>query len=320
MIFRNDWFEILKKNDIDDTEYSYGYASLYGSPEMFLFEDNQMTAFMIFIYDNESKSFETPYGYGSFWSNTSDEIFLNEFFASFRFEISKRGCIAGLIRYNPFIHLPKTDIVHNEFVRDIVYVDLKDDFPGYYSKRTLDDIKRAKLHNLDFDFSTSKSDFELFGNLYRQIMKEKDASNDLLFKNDYFRKLSDINNTFVLTAKKDNSLVGGAVFILSRHSSYYHLSAIKNKKHFPGLSGLLLHLGIEYAHKSKSEKIILGGGMTSADDDSLLFFKKGFSHLKKQFFIGKMIVSEEEYKHLTAEHDKKNPHGGKIFLRYKYSK
>ena len=318
MVLKENWFEILNKYKIDDIEYSYGYASLYGEPEMFLIEEKNTAAFLIFVYDKESKSFESPYGYSSFWTNSNDEIFINEFFASFHAEMSKRGCVAGLIRYNPFIMPIKTEIVKNEFVRNVVYVDLKDSYMKKYSKRTQGDIKRAKEHNLDIDFSASERDFQLFGDLYRSIMKEKKASDELLFTDEYFQKLSRLDKAFVLTARKDDVFAGGSVFLLSGSTSYYHLSAVKDKKHLPGLSGLLLHCGIEHAFESKSEKIVLGGGLTSADDDSLLFFKEGFSQLKKQFFIGKMIVNEKEYKRLTAEHDEKNPHGVKLFLRYKY--
>ncbi|HAV92792.1 TPA: hypothetical protein DCW38_06395 [candidate division WOR-3 bacterium] len=317
MFIKNNWFDILRKHSIDDIEYFYGYSSLYGNPEMFLMENDKMSAFIIFIYDEKSRSFESPYGYGSFWTNTDDKEFFDIFFASFKEEMLKRNCVAGLIRYNPFVIIPKTSVIENEFVRDIVYIDLKDDFSANYSKRTLGDIKRAGTHKLDFDFSASTGDLKLFGNLYRDVMKLKHASEELVFTDDYFKRLSTLDKAFVVTAKRENELIGGAVFLFSRHTSYYHLSAVKNKKDFPGLSGLLLNLGIEHAHKSKSEKMILGGGMTSAEDDSLLFFKEGFSNLKKQFIIGKMIVNDRDYKSLTGKYDETNPNKAKLFLRYK---
>lgn len=318
MLIKNNWFEILKKYRIEDIEYFYGYASLYGEPEMYIVEDNTKTAFIIFIYDGKSRSFETPYGYGSFWTNTEDEIFLNDFFASFREEMTNRDCVAGLIRYNPFVIIPKTSFIENEFVRNIVYIDLSGDFSTDYSKRTLGGVKRAKQHKLDLDFSASSGDLKSFGDLYRDAMNLKHASEELFFNDSYFKRLSELDKAFVLTAKKENDLIGGAVFLLSSQTSYYHLSAIKNRKDFPGLSSLLLHLGIERAYKSKSERIILGGGITSAENDSLLFFKEGFSNLKKQFMIGKMIVNEKDYKSLTAKYDEVNPKGTKLFLRYKF--
>ncbi|MDD3803410.1 MAG: peptidoglycan bridge formation glycyltransferase FemA/FemB family protein [bacterium] len=318
MLIKENWQFILDRFMITDPQYSFEYASLLSEPEMFFMEDNENAAFLIFTYDKGSNSFETPYGYGSFWSRTTDEIFINEFFASFHAEMSKRGCVAGLIRFNPFIQAPKTEIFNTEFVRDTVYIDLEEEYSKKFSKRTKGDIKRASSHGLDLKESSDERDFISFFELYSSLMDDKNASEELMFKKDYFLCMSKLKNAFVMLAQNAKESVGGALFIFGENVSYYHLSAVIDKKKHPGLSTLLLHSGIEAIHRRGGKRMMLGGGMTSAKDDPLLFFKEGFSKLKLPFYIGKMVVDENEYRKLTREHDEKHAHSGKLFLRYKY--
>lgn len=317
MIIKENWNNLIEKIATNDPQFSFEYASLSFKSEMFYLSEGGKTAFLIFIHDSKSRSFETPYGYGSFWSDTADDLFLNEFFASFHAEMSKRGCIAGLIRFNPFIHIPKTEIFHTEFVRDVVYIDLEENYSKKFSSRTKGDIKRASRHNLEIRESSDRDDFIIFSSLYSHLMNEKGASDELLFGEDYFHGMRGVKGSFVMIAEESGEPVGGALFIHGESVSYYHLSAVRDKKRYPGLSTLLLHSGIEALHRRRGKKVLLGGGMTSAKDDPLLFFKEGFSPLKLRFSIGKMIVDEGEYRRLTDEHDRSAVHKSRLFLRYK---
>ncbi|MGE3062535.1 MAG: hypothetical protein AB7T10_02755 [bacterium] len=318
MLIKENWLSFLNEKRITDPQYSYEYASLTSKSEMFAVEENGMSALLIFQYDGKSRSFETPYGYGSFWTNTSDEVFINEFFASFYAEMSKRGCVAGLIRYNPFVILPKTELVKNEYVREVVCVDLTQNYLKNVKRRTLGDINRAKKHEINLKISTEEEDFIEFENIYKELMTEKNAEKELLFGVDYFRKLSKLKNSMLVCARRENELIGGASFLFGAEMSYYHLSAVREKKRYPGLSSLILSIGIEKVQEMKGKKILLGGGTTSAKDDPLLFFKEGFSPIKFPFCIGKMTIDEKEYRELTSKHDVQYPHSKRLFLRYKY--
>ena len=63
----------------------------------------------------------------------------------------------------------------------------------------------------------------------------------------------------------------------------------------------LIHNIAKFYKELQFKNFFLGGGRSSSPEDSLLFFKKGFSSYEKEFKIGYKIYNESKYKELKAK-------------------
>ncbi len=103
----------------------------------------------------------------------------------------------------------------------------------------------------------------------------------------------------------DGEIIAGGVFIATKKIMQYHVAGTK-KEHIKATPMKLIidesrllctQLNLEYLH--------LGGGVGGSDDDSLFWFKSGFSDLTFTYKTWQLIVNEEVYKNLVDERSKK---------------
>ncbi len=314
----DDWKHILENNNIDDIEFTSKYANLYDQAFMYLFEKNNNTAFIIINENRTYNDFETPYGYGSFYTNNYNTDFLNDFFICFKKETYKRELIAGIIRFNPLYNIPLNNL-NTVKIRDIVTVDINN-YENQLNSSCKNMIKRVKRESLNFYESKSKNDIIDFYKSYSKIIKAKESDPLLLFDNNYFRQLILFDETIMIICRDKNDVfIGGSIFLITNNGvSYYHLSVLKDRN-IPGVSNYILKNGIEAAKKKKSHTMILGGGITNDKNDPLLKFKLSFSNELKPFYLGKIIIDKDEYSKKIDEYDKKYSKYRSYFLRYRYN-
>ena len=92
----------------------------------------------------------------------------------------------------------------------------------------------------------SKNDPDLhlnnFINLYLMTMKKNKAEKFYNFNSSYFKKLFKLiqNDGFLITASKENEVLGIAVFLKSKVNSHYHLSATNNELNVPGITNAMI--------------------------------------------------------------------------------
>ncbi len=312
------WEHILIKHSIYDIEFTSKYANLYGQAFMYLYEKNDNTAFLIINENKVYNDFETPYGYGSFYTNNYDNDFLNEFYLCFKKETNKRGFIAGIIRFHPLYNVPE-NIFNTIKIKDIVTIDISN-YENQINSSCKNMIRRAEKESLNIYESTSKNDINDFSESYSKMIKIKESDPLLLFNNDYFKQLLSFDETIMIICRdKKNMFIGGSIFLITNNGvSYYHLSILKNRN-IPGISNYILIKGIETAKKRNSHTMILGGGLTDNKNDPLLKFKLSFSKKSKPFYLGKMIIDKNEYSKRIDKYDSKYDKYKSYFLRYRYN-
>ncbi len=314
----NDWKHILVNNNIDDIEFTSKYANLYGQAFMYLFEKNNNTAFIIINENRTYNDFETPYGYGSFYTNNYNTVFLNDFFIYFKDEMKKRGLIAGIIRFNPLHNIPSNNL-NIVKIRDIVTVNTSN-YEEHLNSSCKNMIRRVEREPLNFFESKTEKDINDFTKSYSEMMIAKNSDPLLSFDNNYFKQLLSFNETIMIICRDKNDVfIGGNIFLITNNGvSYYHLSVLKNRI-IPGVSNYILKKGIEAAKKKKSHTMILGGGITNDKIDPLLKFKLSFSNELKPFYLGKIIIDKDEYSKRIDEYDNKYNKYRSYFLRYRYN-
>jgi hypothetical protein len=287
----------------EDTYYQNDYSTLYTTDgaEVFCFvyqEGKHKVTFQSLKRKIEEVSgvrldenlydLETAYGYGGPVSNCNDPIFLDNAFKAYKQECASQSIICEFIRFHPFNPLSKNSELYDFHFqeRTIVVVDLRvptEERWAKYSKTTRNILRKA---NKKLDRVKTTDELDNFSKLYELTMNKNNASDFYYFQKEYFTKLSNIMGIELLSVQLENETVSTGFFMHGKELAHYHLSANN--------SDLLRENGnyalLDYAFENAKEKgclwMMLGGGRTADDNDSLFKFKKKFSDVTLPFYIG----------------------------------
>ena len=311
----------------NDLMFSREYASLYLKEDEEIFE---------FKYEENGKIFktisikrpikkiaginlsemyfdlETPYGYGGYLINTTDNIFINEAFEEYRKYCKDQNIIAEFVRFHPFNNCVKEKMDFCIFDRHIVIKNLQEDIMKSYSSKVRNIIRKCEKL---IDIKQSRN-IEKFIEIYYFTMKKNNATKFYFFDKKYFEKLLNLNNVVLYEAIYNNEIIAMSFFIFSEFG-YYHLSANTLISYKLNANYLLLHYAFLEAQKRGIEYFILGGGTTSDENDTLLKFKKKFSKSLKPFYIGGIIFNQKKYKEYIDLWQKQSNKDIKYFLKYR---
>jgi hypothetical protein len=113
---------------------------------------------------------------------------------------------------------------------------------------------------------------------------------------------------FMVVAKYEEKVVAAAIFFRGTAYLHYHLSATDISNRIPGVMNAVLYTAAMHEKGSLMTKLHLGGGRTSAPDDSLLKFKRTMGTDSHTFFFGKRIHNSEIYSKLREDWCRDYPH------------
>ena len=325
-------------NLLDDIYYNKDYASLYLKPESELFTF-QYREGDDFFYNLSIKSpihevsgalvresiydLETPYGYGGFYTNSNKDDFIKRALDDHTKVCIKEGIIAEFIRFHPFNTFPKKWRESFEFLsqdREVVIVDLslsqEERWKGY-SSNTRNILRRAQR---DLTVTHQSTDLDSFQNLYQQTMLKNQADEFYFFEKNYFTQLNEMKNVELLTIHLNDEAIASGFFLYGKEVAHYHLSANSNAHLRLNANYLLLDTMFEKAKACGCKYLMLGGGRTNGENDSLLKFKKKFSPQTLDFFIAGKVYQPEIYTQLNQLWQDRNPEKKiKYFLKYRVS-
>jgi hypothetical protein len=145
-----------------------------------------------------------------------------------------------------------------------------------------------------------------FFQLYNASMDLKNASDQWRFPADYFDAHHEELGTYLYYATND---LGGArmLMVIAGENRIAYAQFLGSNGGAPrsGLDETLYWFAAEDLRRKGYVHFHLGGGRTSDPNDSLLFFKSGFSDLRHPLFSYKRIFDCDEYRTLeilkTAE-------------------
>jgi lipid II:glycine glycyltransferase (peptidoglycan interpeptide bridge formation enzyme) len=112
------------------------------------------------------------------------------------------------------------------------------------------------------------------------------------FIEDHFKLL----NTLFVAVEYENSTLGMTMFLYGNDSIHYHLTGTSDCAGNVHPAHLTLFETIKWAKERNFKYLNLGGGRKQRDN--LFEFKRRFSKLTQQFYIGKLIFNEEAYSEL----------------------
>ena len=224
-----------------------------------------------------------------------DEDIAAGFAEAFSERCRERGVVAEFVRFDPNAEnhdrFEVLDPIHN---RQTVPVDLSgtpEDVWEGYEGRNQRAIKQAQDTPLVVERSRDAADVERFHDIYSNAMAARDASEHYRFERSYFEDLlaePDLASLFV--TRHEGTVVGGFITVHDERIAHHFLSASNPDYWDLRLNNLMYHEVVTAMQASGRETFDFQGGRPGVFD-----FKKGFSPLRGEFYIGKRVHDEGTY-------------------------
>ncbi len=318
-------------NLINDIYYSDNYISLYlkDKEEIFSFEYKENDNIFInktikrpilnignIKIDEGFYDLETAYGYGGFYTNCNDELFISNALIEYKKKCKEENIIAEFMRFHPFNNFSQNNdsfLDMNIYDRDVVVKNLTEDILMSYSSKVRNTVKRA----IEKVTIAESNDIDKFMELYNETMLKNKADNFYFFDNNYYQKLIANDNIKLYKVIYQDETIAMGFFMFGNDICHYHLSANTDLSYSLNSNYALLNYIFNVAKERGLKYFLLGGGTTSNEDDSLFKFKKKFSKELKPFYISGKIYNKEIYDKYTKIWEEQSKENIKYFLKYR---
>jgi len=250
------------------------------------------------LYDIQS-----PYGYGGPILSGSTE-FLDYAINKYKKWCEENNILLEFVRFHPSSknHLNYYgDVFEN---RQTVSINLtKEDLLMSFNSRMRTSVRKSIKREVNVIFSKDEKYISGFIGMYNELMKSKNAEQEYFFEEKYFRELLISEHVYLVNAiNNKEELIGSSIFFLYGDKAEYHLSTSNSEGRELNVPSLLIYEFGKYAKENSAEKLNLGGGTDSSLDNSLLYFKQGFSKTLEPYYIGSSIYLEEKYNEMKRQY------------------
>ncbi|MHB1315300.1 MAG: GNAT family N-acetyltransferase [Christensenellales bacterium] len=311
-------------NFLDDinfnTDYLKGYEKIDGGKlETFRFTCDIGEVFVHYIkrpldtFPGYEGYFDiiTPYGYGGqMISGCEDDCeadLVSRFNDAFLQHCRQEKIVSYFVRFNPLV---QNAAVFSDFfdellpIRKVIAMDLtKNTVEEEITKKGLSEYRTALARGTQVTTCSAKDAMDGFISMYYETMRNKKAMDYYFFPREYFEHLFHTfpENTFLFIACADNTPIAYTLSIEYGDVSYCHLTCRKEECNYYKASYAANIRAAEHAKSRGCKYFVLGGGLSSAEDDSLYRFKKNFSvSAPHTFHIGKKIFDLPVYNSLCG--------------------
>lgn len=136
-----------------------------------------------------------------------------------------------------------------------------------------------------------------FLGIYSRAMERKEAAPRWRLGLPYFQEIANLGDDADCFAvhSSDGTMGAAGVFLFGRSVAYYHLAATVDKPE-PGLADVIVGAGVQEANARGCDWLHLGGGVTSAKDDSLLAYKRSFGGLQRVVYGVHRVFDDAAYR------------------------
>ncbi|HCY74475.1 MAG TPA: hypothetical protein DHV28_01010 [Ignavibacteriales bacterium] len=341
----SDWSEYLSRlpEEMQDIYYSPEYYNIWekngaGKAYCFIFEDGNNIAVYPFLlnrindlgYELDKPYFDIQgaYGYNGVVYSSDHPGFRKKFYIAFSKFCIYNNIIAEFTRFHPLIgnHKFSEDFIDVIFDRKSVHIDLKqkyDDIVKNYTRSARQNLRTAAANDLNILVSKDVFPYKKeFTKIYKETMDRVKAEKYFYFSDNYFDDTFKIPSLIQFMVFSNKVPIASALCIGKKNYLHVHLLASKTDFLFNRPNNFLINKIIQYGIGKGFNELNLEGGRSSAADDSLLRFKKNFSKMTCNFYIGKKIYNRDVYQSVIYQWKKNYPemvdkHFNKI-LKYRY--
>ena len=249
----------------------------------------------------------SPYGYPCPLANIQGEEarrFMRDILPKVRDYLTELGVISVFVRLHPILSDPS--MLHDFGVLiqhgETVWCDLtksEEELWNQFRKGHKQDIKSLQKNNYfayrDYEWEYMND----FINLYYATMKRASAESLYYFDKEYFISLKEalLSKMNLWIVEKESDIVAAGLFSECNGIVQYHLSASNPNTRVTGTK--LMIYGVILSAKERNNVVLHLGGGLGAGNDSLFYFKAGFSRLRKPFYTWRWIIDPRAYNTLV---------------------
>ena len=323
-----EWQEYLDKLNAPqkDIYYTPEFYSVYqklgdGIAQCFVYKIDDKIALYPFLKNSINElgykladqyyDIQGSYGYNGVIYSHNDEQFISNFDNEFSIYCKENNIVAEFTRFHPILKNHQFSKSRLNIIKDreTVFLDLTNDLDAIWKKEYASKNRNMirKAYNIGYSVEIIKNitveSIKKFIDIYHENMKNVNADKYYFFNEDYFiNTFEDLKkHIYLFNVKNDiGTTMSSAIFFHYQNFFHYHLAG-RSFNADNSTNNLLIHEAIRFAKKLGAKIIHLGGGRSSANDDSLLKFKKSFSKSYSEFSIGKKIHIPEIYSEIENQ-------------------
>lgn len=311
-----EWDALVARYGLD-CYYEYAYFELAQEPgaipEMYIHPSE--SGVLIYPYLKRKitgtpfQDVTTPYGYGGpvfvgRWSSDQIEDIRRHFLEYCHAE----RIVSETIRFHPLLENQELGQVWCEtttVLQQTVTVDLTDSvetIESRFSSMTRRNIKKAIREDVTVRIA-GQDEYDRFIRLYRLTMDKHQADARYYFTDHYFHQFQDGRlPAELLVAERDGIIIAGCIVLYGQQFAHYHLGASDPAELGARPNHLLFAEMIRRAKTLGKTALHLGGGTTRNVDDSLLAYKRSFSHRQTSYTLGTSVLDPLLYRQLSEQH------------------
>ena len=270
----------------------------------------------------------TPYGFGGPLIETEGidnrskliELLYNKLSEFYK----EHNVVSEFIRFSPIIknHENMEQALEVVYLKKVVATDLKE----YAKEKQLglkkgrrQSINRAKRRGLKAVFERAPKSFDRQMDIYYDTMNRKEASEAFFFPKEYFEKmLNTLSEKLLVTnVMLRGKTIGFGLSFLSEGIMYAHIGGNYREYMKYSPSDLDYAKTMKWGCENGYKYFFSGGGTTCSEEDSLYLYKKSFSNIEFDFYIGKKIWNEEDYEYLVSISNENVDKNAEFFPQYR---
>lgn len=319
---KDEWDNIVKTFKDYDVYYLSGYSKGFsihgdGEPLLFYYEDNSIRGINVVFKRDISKDIHfknkleenvyfdltTPYGYGG-WL-IEGEGSLDDLDKEYIIWCKENKIVSEVVRFHPILN--NTDRVRCIYdVMDLgktVAIDLssEEDIWNNIHSKNRNVIRKAIKNNVTIEHKLDKETMSKFIEIYNHTMNKDNAADYYYFKEDFYNSImNDLKEEAdIFYAMYDGKMIAASIILKCNHKLTYHFSGFITEYGTLAATNLLLYEASKWGANNGYDKLHLGGGVGSREDNLYKFKKSFYKGEDYQYSIGRKIFSNEIYDRLV---------------------
>jgi hypothetical protein len=317
LLDRELWSDYIRKSVAYDFYHTWYYHSMDKTAESLLFVFQEEEVYVAFPFlkrqfeDTDYYDLTCVYGYTGPISNKAftdlEPGFMERFKTALLGFFEEQKIVSVFSRLHPFLN---QDSLMNKFSGiypngKTIAIDLKQPIElqrSGYHRSYRQHIKQLKNKGYTVKESNAPEDVQAFADIYAENMKRVGASDYYLFTKSYFDELlaaEEFESKLMLIMYEGEPVSGGVIICTNKIMQAHlvgtlsaHISVSPPKLLIDELTVIGRELGFEYLN--------LGGGL-NFKEDTLYYWKTGFSNLSLDYSSWRFIANESVYESLLQD-------------------
>jgi lipid II:glycine glycyltransferase (peptidoglycan interpeptide bridge formation enzyme) len=163
-----------------------------------------------------------------------------------------------------------------------------------FSSQNRRNARKAEKSGLEVHIDQSELAWKSFAEIYQKEMIRKNAPSHLRFSNQFFERLSRMNDFTLLVITSEEKIIGGFISAHGAKIAHHYLSAVQHDQWAKRPNNILYTKVLKYFWEKGYKLFDFQGGRKG-----VFRFKMNFSKLRGEFYVASCIYDRRKFNELT---------------------